>query len=95
MKIFKRTQFLPEPLDAGWPVTGYKQVLPEHKSLLPKITREQIEEYFLYILAGINLTLAIMLHVFFYHHKCGTRDLKGLRVDSPCDHLFKTAIDII
>ena len=36
-----------------------------------------------------------MLHVFFYHHKCGTRDLKGLRVDSPCDYLFKTAIDII
>ena len=23
-----------------------------------------------------------------------TRDLKGLRVDSPCDNLFKTAIDI-
>ena len=36
---------LPEPLDSGWPVTGYKQVLPEHKSLLPKTTREQIEEF--------------------------------------------------
>ena len=23
-----------------------------------------------------------------------TRDLKGLRVDSPCDNLFLTAIDI-
>ena len=23
-----------------------------------------------------------------------TRDLKGLRVDSPCVHVFKTAIDI-
>ena len=26
--------------------------------------------------------------------KYETRDLKGLRVDSPCDNLFKTAIDI-
>ena len=60
---------LPEPLDAGWPVTGYKQVLPEHKSLLPKITREQIEAYFLYRLEGrpiylsTFLTLAAMLHL--------------------------------
>ena len=23
-----------------------------------------------------------------------TRDLKGLRIDSPCDNLFHTAIDI-
>ena len=28
------------------------------------------------------------------NHCSLTRDLKGLRVDSPCDNLFQTAIDI-
>ncbi|XP_048779437.2 uncharacterized protein LOC125682910 [Ostrea edulis] len=42
---------LPEPLDVGWPVAGFKQILQEHKCIIPKITREQIEAYFLYRLA--------------------------------------------
>lgn len=54
-KNFKEDPILlPEPLDVGWPVAGFKQILQEHKCIIPKITREQIEAYFLYRLAGIQ-----------------------------------------
>ncbi|XP_071150729.1 uncharacterized protein [Mytilus edulis] len=43
---------LPEPLDVGWPVSGFRQLLAEHKMVLPKITKEQIDAYFVYRLAG-------------------------------------------
>ncbi|XP_063415866.1 uncharacterized protein LOC134697517 [Mytilus trossulus] len=42
---------LPEPLDVGWPVSGFRQLLAEHKMVLPKITKEQIDAYFVYRLA--------------------------------------------
>ncbi|XP_071138802.1 uncharacterized protein [Mytilus edulis] len=37
---------LPEPLDVGWPVSGFRQLLAEHKMVMPKITKEQIDAYF-------------------------------------------------
>ena len=32
--------------------------------------------------------------IYYYQNCIMTRDLKGMRVDSPCDNLFLTAIDI-
>lgn len=46
---------LPEPLDVGWPISGFRQLLAEHKMVLPKITKEQIDAYFVYRLAGTFL----------------------------------------
>jgi hypothetical protein len=43
---------LPEPLSADWPTAGFRQLVEDHKSILPKITSEQIEAYFIYRLAG-------------------------------------------
>ncbi|XP_048772140.2 uncharacterized protein LOC125678072 [Ostrea edulis] len=45
---------LPDPLDVNWPTTGFQQLNSEHRKLLPSITREQIEAYFLHRLAGDN-----------------------------------------
>ncbi|CAC5380159.1 unnamed protein product [Mytilus coruscus] len=42
---------LPEPLDPQWPLTGFQQLRSEHKIMLPKLTAEQIEGYFLYRMA--------------------------------------------
>ncbi|CAG2203849.1 unnamed protein product [Mytilus edulis] len=42
---------LPEPLEPQWPLTGFQQLRPEHKIMLPKLTTEQIEGYFLYRMA--------------------------------------------
>ncbi|KAJ8302328.1 hypothetical protein KUTeg_021315 [Tegillarca granosa] len=42
---------LPQPLDIGWPTSGFQQLLPQHKILLPMITKSQIEGYFLYRMA--------------------------------------------
>ena len=42
---------LPEPLDPQWPISGFQQLRSDHKIMLPKITEEQIEGYFLYRMA--------------------------------------------
>ncbi|XP_021346499.1 uncharacterized protein LOC110445933 [Mizuhopecten yessoensis] len=43
---------LPNQVDAQWPAMGYHQLVQNHKVILPKLTSFQIEEYFLYRLAG-------------------------------------------
>lgn len=43
---------LPEPLAVGWPSTGFHQLQRDHKIILPKLTTEQMESYFLYRMAG-------------------------------------------
>lgn len=49
---------LPEPLDVNWPSTGFQQLKPDHQGLLPVVTRDQTEAYFLHRLAGfINLNI--------------------------------------
>lgn len=49
---------LPEPLDVNWPSTGFQQLKPDHQGLLPTVTRDQTEAYFLHRLAGfINLNI--------------------------------------
>lgn len=49
---------LPEPLDVNWPSTGIQQLKPAHQGLLPVVTRDQTEAYFLHRLAGfINLNI--------------------------------------
>ena len=46
---------LPKPDDVVWPLGGFQQLQVAHKMLLPKITEEQIESYFIYRMAGIEL----------------------------------------
>lgn len=57
------TDFQPPPLESvpapvtvsvGWPVSGYQQLQKDHKVFLPKITKEQIDQYFVYRIAGDN-----------------------------------------
>ncbi|XP_062587298.1 uncharacterized protein LOC134248928 [Saccostrea cucullata] len=43
---------VPTPVSVGWPVSGYQQLQKEHKVFLPKITTEQINQYFVYRIAG-------------------------------------------
>eukprot|EP00105_Crassostrea_gigas_P029744 XP_011451771.1 PREDICTED: uncharacterized protein LOC105345344 [Crassostrea gigas] len=43
---------VPAPVSVGWPVSGYQQLQKEHKVFLPKITKEQIDQYFVYRMAG-------------------------------------------
>ena len=45
---------LPQPLDVEWPVSGFSNLKEGHRLLLPKITREQTEAYFIFRLAGKN-----------------------------------------
>ncbi|CAG2210544.1 unnamed protein product [Mytilus edulis] len=45
----------PEPLEVEWPVSGFKQLKKEHKVIMPKLSREQIEAYFLYRMAEDNV----------------------------------------
>ncbi|XP_033727389.1 uncharacterized protein LOC117316737 [Pecten maximus] len=45
---------LPDPLEVTWPASGFQQLMPSHRQQLPKLTREQIEAYFLHRLAGDN-----------------------------------------
>ena len=49
---------LPEPLDPAWPTSGFKQLRPEHRILMPKITNEQVEGYFVHRMAVDNLATA-------------------------------------
>ncbi|XP_046577422.1 uncharacterized protein LOC124285270 [Haliotis rubra] len=39
---------LPEPLDARWPSSGFRQLLPKHQSILPPISKELTEGYFFF-----------------------------------------------
>uniref|UniRef100_A0A8W8P2Q5 Uncharacterized protein n=1 Tax=Magallana gigas TaxID=29159 RepID=A0A8W8P2Q5_MAGGI len=43
---------VPIPVSVGWQVSGYQQLHKEHKVFLPKITKEQIDQYFDYHMAG-------------------------------------------
>lgn len=43
---------IPEPLDVFWPITGFQQLRPEHRKSMPQLTYHQIEQYFLYRMAG-------------------------------------------
>lgn len=43
---------IPTPAAVQWPTSGYRQLIPDHRHILAKLTREQIEGYFLYRLAG-------------------------------------------
>ncbi|KAJ8302857.1 hypothetical protein KUTeg_019253, partial [Tegillarca granosa] len=43
---------IPDSLHVGWPISGFQQLQSEHQLILPKITFEQIDTYFLYRLAG-------------------------------------------
>ncbi|KAJ8310006.1 hypothetical protein KUTeg_011871, partial [Tegillarca granosa] len=43
---------IPQPDIAIWPVTGYRQLLPEHRLIFSKLTKEQIDGYFIYRLKG-------------------------------------------
>lgn len=43
---------VPAPVSVGWPVSGYQQLQKDHKVFLPKITKEQIDQYFVYRIAG-------------------------------------------
>lgn len=45
---------LPEPIIPEWPVSGFKQLVPGHKILLPKIRREKVDAYFQYRLAATD-----------------------------------------
>uniref|UniRef100_A0A8W8IXM2 SAP domain-containing protein n=1 Tax=Magallana gigas TaxID=29159 RepID=A0A8W8IXM2_MAGGI len=66
---------LPEPLDVNWPSTGFQQLKPDHQGLLPVVTRDQTEAYFLHRLAvsclyeGVRLQLLVMCYIpqFYYH----------------------------
>ena len=49
---------LPEPLDPAWPTSGFKKLRPEHRILMPKITNEQVERYFVHRMAVDNLATA-------------------------------------
>lgn len=52
LKAFDRNRdFQPPPLESvpvpvGWPVSGNQQLQKEHRVFLPKITKEQIDQYF-------------------------------------------------
>ncbi|XP_052692931.1 uncharacterized protein LOC128171224 [Crassostrea angulata] len=54
LKAYDRNRdFQPPPLESvpatvsvGWPVSGYQQLQKEHRVFLPKITKEQIDQYF-------------------------------------------------
>lgn len=37
---------VPAPVSVGWSVSGYQQLQKEHRVFLPKITKEQIDQYF-------------------------------------------------
>ncbi|XP_033730972.1 uncharacterized protein LOC117320491 [Pecten maximus] len=43
---------IPDAIDVFWPVVGFQQLVQDHRIILPKLTHLQIEEYFLYRLAG-------------------------------------------
>ncbi|XP_056005281.1 uncharacterized protein LOC130050167 [Ostrea edulis] len=43
---------LPQPDAVDWPQSGFQQLQSMHVHLLPKITKEQIEPYFIFRLAG-------------------------------------------
>ena len=46
----------PDPLAVRWPVSGYKQLIPDHRQAFSSISKEQSEGYFLYRLAGMSET---------------------------------------
>ncbi|KAJ8308407.1 hypothetical protein KUTeg_013281, partial [Tegillarca granosa] len=46
---------LPKVDHIGWPVSGFKQLVPDHRLLCSKLTKEQIDGYFIYRLAGIQM----------------------------------------
>ncbi|XP_063436162.1 uncharacterized protein LOC134717599 [Mytilus trossulus] len=43
---------IPEATDIEWPKHGYKQLIADHRLVFSKVTREQIDGYFLFRLAG-------------------------------------------
>ncbi|XP_078331975.1 uncharacterized protein LOC144625336 isoform X3 [Crassostrea virginica] len=43
---------LPPEDNRDWPDRGFNQLLKEHKTYLPKITKEQVEGYFIYRIGG-------------------------------------------
>ncbi|XP_046328487.2 uncharacterized protein LOC124112432 [Haliotis rufescens] len=45
---------IPRPDDTSWPVSGFQQLMPSHRQLLPPISKETIEGYFIYRMAGDN-----------------------------------------
>ncbi|XP_048254636.1 uncharacterized protein LOC124112985 [Haliotis rufescens] len=45
---------IPRPDDTSWPVSGFQQLMPSHRQLLPPISKETIEGYFIYRMAGAN-----------------------------------------
>ncbi|KAJ8307122.1 hypothetical protein KUTeg_015206 [Tegillarca granosa] len=47
---------LPKADHVGWPVSGFKQLVLDHRLLFSKLTKEQIDGYFIYRLAGIQMT---------------------------------------
>ena len=38
---------IPDPIPVQWPVSGYKQLIPEYRQMFSSILEEQIEGYFL------------------------------------------------
>lgn len=58
---------LPEPLDVTWPSSGFQQLNPDHKKLLPYVTRDQTEAYFLHRLAGFHKLLYIDLYTYMFN----------------------------
>jgi hypothetical protein len=43
---------IPEASDVEWPKAGYKELIPDQRLVFAKVTREQINGYFLYRMAG-------------------------------------------
>jgi hypothetical protein len=35
-----------------WPKAGFKELIPDHRLVFAKVTREQLDGYFLYRMAG-------------------------------------------
>lgn len=44
---------LPPEDNRDWPDRGFNQLIKEHKTYLPKITKEQVEGYFIYRIGGM------------------------------------------
>jgi hypothetical protein len=40
-----------EASDVKWPKAGYKELIPDHRLVFAKVTREQTDGYFLYRMA--------------------------------------------
>ena len=43
---------IPEASDVEWPKAGFKELIPDHRLVFAKVTRVQIDGYFLYRMAA-------------------------------------------